>query len=265
MDAMLSLLSRTTSRFLDVRFDPSDSHYSDEDVLIVDLDALRDLVPARPNIPWRRVVGACEQTLFPMYRKLHDTLHHDVDHLTHLFSEIGSSVTEDSAQKLEEISVATTLSDNLAFSDTSKTSTSRASSYRKRRRSSHSGVTEILVIQSSHPSVPTIVITLCPSQPYDSRSWVPCQDACFGSRLLVPNHLAVNDVFPPLVAESLPASLKPVENWQYTNGHWCAILPTLEEQARRGLSSKVVPVRRKVGRRGVSSARSLRCNDPSRL
>ncbi|TFK56522.1 hypothetical protein OE88DRAFT_1649847 [Heliocybe sulcata] len=243
---MLSLLSRTTSRFLDVRFDPSDSPYSEEeDVLTVDLDVLRDLVPGRPNIPWRQVVGACEGKLLPMYRRLQDTVFHDVDHLAHLFSEVGSSVAEDSVQKLEEISDATVVSDSSVFSDTTRTSACTGS-HRKRRRSSHSGASEILVIPNTHPSVPTIIITLCPSQPYSSACWVPCQDACFGNRLSVPNHRAVNDVYPPLVAEPLPASLKPVEKWQYTNGHWRAILPTLEEQARRGLSSRLIPVRRKV-------------------
>ncbi|EPQ60134.1 hypothetical protein GLOTRDRAFT_134880 [Gloeophyllum trabeum ATCC 11539] len=243
---MLSLLSRTTSRLLDVRFDPSDSPYSqEEDILTVDLDALRELVPGKPNIPWRRVVGACEETLFPVYRKLQDTLSHDVDHLAHLFSEMGTSVMEESSQKLEEISEAACVSGVATTSDTRRAFASCSPSHRKRRRSSHSGAAEILVIPSTHPSAPTIIITFCPYEPYESTSWVPCQDACFGNRLSVPNHPAVNDAFPPLLAEPLPASLRPVEKWQYTNGHWCAVLPTLEEQARRGLCSRVIPVRRK--------------------
>jgi hypothetical protein len=98
-----------------------------------------------------------------------------------------------------------------------------------------------LVIWNKDPSVPTIVITPCDAQPRESSCWVPFQDACFGNRLVVPAHPVVNEVYPPLLARPLPLA----RSWEYTGGHWRAVLPTVDEQVRRGLFSRTLTARRR--------------------
>ena len=93
---------------------------------------------------------------------------------------------------------------------------------------------EPFTIRSSNPEIPTIVITPCPTQERDRSCWVPYQDASFGNRLSVPMHPAVNNVFPPLVAKPAPF----VEHWRFIDGHWRALLPSLEEQMQKGMFSR---------------------------
>lgn len=89
-------------------------------------------------------------------------------------------------------------------------------------------------------AIPQIVITPCPTEPRDPSCLVPFQDSLFNTRLTVPNHPTVNSVFPPLLPD-VPVSQRPlraVEMWRYERGHWLAVLPSVEEQARRGLFSR---------------------------
>ncbi|THV06569.1 hypothetical protein K435DRAFT_960534 [Dendrothele bispora CBS 962.96] len=75
---------------------------------------------------------------------------------------------------------------------------------RKQRRSTY--LTQPIVIPSSHPSAPTIIITPClsdsekasslPEASFASR--VPIQDSAFRSRLTVPRHPTFNCIFPPM-------------------------------------------------------------------
>ncbi|KAK0208976.1 hypothetical protein DFS33DRAFT_490190 [Desarmillaria ectypa] len=95
--------------------------------------------------------------------------------------------------------------------------------------------------------VPKIVLTLCPSQPHDIPCRVPIQDSAYNQRLTVPTHTTVNSVFPPMRARSPPVKL--VKDWIWRDGHWQAILPDLDEQARRGIFSHPSSnVRRKASR-----------------
>lgn len=97
---------------------------------------------------------------------------------------------------------------------------------------------EPLIIKPTHPSAPTIIVSPCPPQARETSSWVPYQDSSFGTRLVVPTYTPSNDSFPPLVA---PLNIdNRVDDWKYVNGHWCAVLPTQDEQCRRGLYSRSV-------------------------
>ena len=111
---------------------------------------------------------------------------------------------------------------------------------------------EPFTIRSCNPEIPTIVITPCPTQERDRSCWVPYRDASFGNRLSVPMHPAVNNVFPPLVAKPAPF----VEHWRFIDGHWRALLPSLEEQMQKGMFSRPALSRR---RKGYYDARS-RCS-----
>ena len=99
---------------------------------------------------------------------------------------------------------------------------------------------EPLVITNEDPSIPTIVITPCPSLPRESACLIPYQDAAYGNRLPVPTHPALNDVFPPLVAKPFPL----VECWRYEDGHWRAQLPPVQEQMSKGMFSRPLSTRR---------------------
>ena len=76
--------------------------------------------------------------------------------------------------------------------------------------------------------------------------WVPVQDACFGKRLVVPAHAAVNEVFPPQLGMGRAGVL--ARQWEYADGHWRAVLPSVDEQMRRGLHSRAVSHRRRSSR-----------------
>lgn len=45
-----------------------------------------------------------------------------------------------------------------------------------------------------------------------------------------------------------PSPLPRLDTWKWVNGHWKAIIPSLEEQTRRGMFSKPRGTRRKCGR-----------------
>ncbi|KAI5124142.1 hypothetical protein M0805_000953 [Coniferiporia weirii] len=107
--------------------------------------------------------------------------------------------------------------------------------------------------------LPTVVITAAPPQSRQMSSCVPVQDTCFGARLTVPSHSALNDVHPPMVASSYPFG--PVDfsvrAWLYKHGHWCAIALGLEEQERKGIFSRPVGLRRRTIRKKTASIREI--------
>ena len=116
---------------------------------------------------------------------------------------------------------------------------------------------EVLVIPSSDPSIPTIIVTPCPTLPRDRSCLVPYQDVSFGNRLAVPNYPVVNAAFPPQLPKSLPF----VDNWCFKDGHWWAVLPPLEEQMKRNMFSRPVSRRRRPSH-GDSWLRSCRLRQP---
>lgn len=112
--------------------------------------------------------------------------------------------------------------------------------FRKRRKTDPE-LDGVLVIPGSHPSIPTIVVTPCQDTPHDRSCLVPYQDASFGNRLAVPTHPVVNGVHPPLQLRPLPY----VDHWCFKDGHWWAVLPTLEEQMKRNMFSRPIPRRKR--------------------
>lgn len=109
--------------------------------------------------------------------------------------------------------------------------------------------------------IPTIVITPVDSQPPEKSSWVPIQDTCFGARLTVPTHSALNAAHPPMVLPSYAfIPLQSFVRWTYKFGHWCAVPPGLDEQDRKGIFSRPVGIRR---RTSLGSMRKRMARDPS--
>jgi hypothetical protein len=196
----------------------------------------------------------CGRTITPVYKSLQTLLSDDVEHVAHLLSELEPFCHDDMID--DEHSRRPTLPPPLPCSTTT---TSRQcnndirkdiSSHtypRRRRRQASTPIDHPLIILSTHCSIPMIIITPCLPQPHDSMSRPPFQDSSFGDRLTLPRSYPVfNDVFPPLLPTPHPP-LPAVEKWRWVDGHWRAVLPTLEEQRRQGLFSRYVMAKRKGG------------------
>ncbi|KAG1754804.1 uncharacterized protein EDB91DRAFT_1242042 [Suillus paluster] len=236
---MFARLSRQSARWVDVRVEHALS--SDDDAISIDVNVLTCL-----DLSWR---GLCGRTIEPVYRGLKSVVEEDLNTVVKLLSELDS-VGEGLERTNENVQVPpqpqpplppgprvyVAEDSALSCADVSLPERPR----RKRRRSS--ALVEPLVIKPTHPSAPTIIISPCPSQARETSSWVPYQDASFGARLTVPTYAPFNGAFPPLVT---PSDLdNRVDDWMYVDGHWCAILPTQDEQCRRGLYSRSVSRRR---------------------
>ncbi|KAG1885984.1 hypothetical protein F4604DRAFT_1723939 [Suillus subluteus] len=235
---MFARLSRKSARWLDVRVEHALS--GNDNAMSVDVNVLTCL-----DLSWR---GLCGQTIGPVYRSLKNVMEEDLDTVARLLSELDplgeelEQISEVQPQPQPPLSPGPRIyvaEDNAlaACPEISLPERSR----RKRRRSS--ALVEPLVIKPTHPSAPTIIVSPCPSQARETSSWVPYQDAAFGARLTVPTYAPSNRAFPPLVA---PSNLdNRADVWKYVNGHWCAVLPTQDEQCRRGLYSKSIVSRRR--------------------
>ncbi|OCH90046.1 hypothetical protein OBBRIDRAFT_887972 [Obba rivulosa] len=233
---MLSRLARGAASVLGVSFDADDCSGAREDVLLVNMDELRALVRPLPDIAWAKVADACMRTISPVCRVVSHTLHDDVEEVVRLLADLDSplgDIPEDDTVNGDGPS-------NALPSNAHPTSVLATSPDRLRRKRRRSSVAIPIVIAAADPSLPTIVITLCPSQPRDSACLVPYQDASFGNRLAVPSHPVLNAVFPPLVAKPSPL----VEQWRYESGHWRGLLPDPEEQLSKGMFSRPLPARR---------------------
>ncbi|KIJ66355.1 hypothetical protein HYDPIDRAFT_109362 [Hydnomerulius pinastri MD-312] len=241
---MLARLSRHSARWLDVSVERALSSYDeDEETFSVDVNLASLVFP--PDLSWSRVKGLCGQGVGPVYRSLKSVVEEDIEHVSKLLSELDPP-SEEEKQALVPIPVAALLlstgpavtSSNLSCPDTPYSERPK----RKRRRSSACQL-DPLIIRPTDPSAPTIIITPCTQQPRETSCWVPYQDASFGARLTIPSFTAFNSVHPPMVAPINTAAR--IDNWKYTEGHWCAVIPPPDEQCRRGMFSRVAISRRR--------------------
>ncbi|EMD32520.1 hypothetical protein CERSUDRAFT_118562 [Gelatoporia subvermispora B] len=250
---MISRIARSAGRALRAPLDAEDYASTREELLLVDVDGLRELVRPLPDIAWAKVAQACVRTVSPVYRAISNTLHDDVEEVARLLADLETpslaAPSEEVANKAGQSSVLPSETPSLTVATPPLDRPPR-----KRRRSS---AATPIVITTSDPSLPTIIITLCPSQPRDRACLVPYQDASFGNRLAVPAHPVLNAVFPPLVAAPCPL----VEQWRYERGHWRALLPDPEEQFAKGMFSRPFLGRRQ---KASSDPRSQCCASPRR-
>jgi hypothetical protein len=237
-----------------LRFEPgriSELEPEDEETISVDIDALKALVLPLPDIPWRGVAGMCGRTITPLYKSLQNMLHEDTEHVARLFSDLEPLHDEDfePCMRLPQSARWTNVGSGRGFNNSIPGDVFLPDRLRRRRSGSLSDSGHPLIIPSTHASIPTIIITppYLP-QPNGTFCRVPFQDSSFGNRLTLPAHPAFNEVFPPLVPTPYP--LVPVaQNWTWVDGHWQAVLPTLEEQARKGMFSRTLMAKRKSCRR----------------
>ncbi|KAI0673607.1 hypothetical protein C8Q78DRAFT_637939 [Trametes maxima] len=254
---MLARLSRAASRTLLSSIELGErcsSMESDGETLSLNVEEVYQLVRPLPHLAWSRVSDICLRTLTPVYNAITTTLHDDVEGLVQLFADLETAHERERAAYFEpaERDVLPTRLPHCDIPDASSLSQPASALPPRRRRASPDRVSEsdeALVIINDDPSIPTIVVTPCPSRPRESACLIPYQDAAFGNRLFVPTHPALNDAFPPLVAKPFPL----VERWRYADGHWYAQLPPLQEQMSKGMFSRPLSTRRQ---RALDAARA---------
>ncbi|KAK7465260.1 hypothetical protein VKT23_005239 [Stygiomarasmius scandens] len=309
---MLARLSKGTARALGFSFPrngsqqllgQSPTYEDDSEDVVIHLEIL--MQPLQEFLaPWYHLA----RTLAPVYQNLHHIFIDDVDRVAQLLLdlepvseydymymdyddddhdvvEIPNSSSCPELNLLEPVSTSGDKNqriedDALSISQPSLSrrfaNSERELPPRKQRRSTY--LTQPIVIPSTHPLTPTIIITPCSSESektssstnaYEASffSRVPVQDSAFRSRLTVPRHPTFNCIFPPMRMALLlsvsstsstrpstksysnsvsmiippPASLHPlVETWRWKDGHWQAVLPGIEEQVKRGMFSRVV-------------------------
>ncbi|KAI0639880.1 hypothetical protein C8Q77DRAFT_1083372 [Trametes polyzona] len=241
---MLARLSQAAARTLLSTIDLGEqcsASGSESELLSVNVEDVYQLVRPLPHLAWSRVSDLCSRTITPVYHALSTTLHDDVEQLARLFADLETSHERAAYFEPAERDVLPTRLPHCSSADGGASSCpAPALPPRVRRRSSVKESDMPLVIINDDPSIPTIVVTPCPSLPRESACLIPYQDAAFGNRLFVPTHPALNDVFPPLVAKPFPL----VERWRYEDGHWQAQLPPVQEQMSKGMFSRPLSTRR---------------------
>ncbi|TFK94970.1 hypothetical protein K466DRAFT_508413 [Polyporus arcularius HHB13444] len=247
---MLARLSLAASRTFASTIEVGGQCLASEDereVLSLNVEELCQLVRPLPQLAWGTMSHICTRTIIPVYNALSTTLYDDVEGLAQLFVDMETAALE--RDVYFEPSERDVLPTRLKPSESTENMASSPSPpHRARRRSSLRG-NNPLVIENDDPSIPTIVITPCPSIPREVACLVPYQDAAFGNRLPVPTHPVLNDVFPPLLAKPFPL----VERWRYEDGHWHAQLPPVQEQMSKGMFSRPLSTRRQ---RAIDMART---------
>ncbi|KAI0718895.1 hypothetical protein C8T65DRAFT_803371 [Cerioporus squamosus] len=274
---MLARLSLAASRTFVSTIEVGEQCSASEDereVLSLNVEELCQLVRPLPQLAWGTVSHICTRTIIPVYSAISSTLHDDVEGLAQLFVDMETAAIErDAYFEPTERDVLPTRLKRCQSTENLAVSLSPSLPPRARRRSSvrvclraqlavplsalltDRGLqsNNPLVIENDDPSIPTIVITPCPSLPREVACLVPYQDAAFGNRLPVPTHPVLNDVFPPLLAKPFPL----VERWRYEDGHWHAQLPPVQEQMSKGMFSRPLSTRRQRAL-DMSRARSSR-------
>jgi hypothetical protein len=242
-----SLLARGTEHLLDVWADYTNSSSSlpsgDVDLYSIDINTLSAFLPS----PWRRVASVCGQAISPIYKTVQSILNEDLEHVAGFSSELEpfdqGDVVRNTASNTMPLDLCARYPTDINPNYHIRNSLSPPP--RRKRRRSQGPLDYPLMVPSPHSSVPTILITPCPTLPqYTSR--VPLQDASHGNKLTVPGHPHFNSSFPPLLSNSRPVHTPFVTRWKWDEGHWWAVVPDLETQVHKGWFSRPLGARRAV-------------------
>ncbi|KAJ7103102.1 hypothetical protein B0H15DRAFT_810959 [Mycena belliarum] len=207
---MLARLSAAASQI-----ELSDMSRNSDEPFFLDMDTFRLVLPV-PDISWGRVAQICERAVNPMYTGLYSILEQDMEHVAQVLAALESD-SEPTENHLVPCNVP---------ADSSSES-SRADS-----------TPELLIIPSSHPSIPTIVITPCPRQPREASYHVPYQDSAFRNQLTVPCLPSFNQSFPPMTPPPRRVSMRGIKHWMWKNGHWQAALRASDQPRPRILKHR---------------------------
>ncbi|KAJ7654733.1 hypothetical protein B0H17DRAFT_1099734 [Mycena rosella] len=216
------MLARLSAAASQVEFSaPGDEHF------FFDMDTFRLVLPV-PDITWGCVAQMCERAMNPMYKGLYSILEQDMEHVAQVLAALESD-----SERVDHYMVPCDVPHN-------GPSTAPSNGVPKPESN------DPLVIRSSHPSVPTIVITPCPRPPRETSCQVPYQDSAFGNQLSVPSLPSFNQSFPPMMPPRR-VSARGINHWIWTNGHWQAALGALEPRPR------VLKHRKKAKGRAITS------------
>ncbi|KAF7969845.1 hypothetical protein HWV62_25840 [Athelia sp. TMB] len=272
---MLARLSRKAAHLLDLPGSSSEHEGPDSltaselEPYSIDVRVLSSLLPT-PDIPWMRVAGA----LAPVCKGVHDMLVGDAEYVEALMADLDPGSAEDVDEEGEEQEAESSQSPSLGtrsvplplvlasagqrhkrepqFSLPRRPHTP----HKKRRRPSVKQLDHPLLIPSTHPSAPSILITPCGPAPIPVRAatWVPLQDAAFGMQLAVPGYPAFNApaFHPPCAPNPAHARTPLIERWRWRGGHWCAVVPDIDTQTRKGWFARPVSVKRRSSRPAVA-------------
>lgn len=264
---MLTRWTRNSARLLDIRLEPNRPSclVDDDDTYLVDVGIIATVLFPSPDAAWKSMAG----TLSPMYSKISSLISEDAQNLAGIISGLEASGLEDIEEGDDEtlpINVNASVIQN-SFTNAEKLipcrtrqriiprASCRQGINRKRRRSPSPNDNLTLIHPSTHPSVPTVIISPAPPQNRETSCWVPLQNSQFSNRLTVPLYHCINDSHPPLIRPNQHCHtnrhtghppLAAVDHWEYQNGHWEAVLPTLVNQIQRGLFSRPIIQKRRV-------------------
>ncbi|KAI6136274.1 hypothetical protein F5141DRAFT_996607 [Pisolithus sp. B1] len=224
---MFTRLSRQGTQWLTVHVERALSSHEGGDGISVDVSLASLVSPS--DLSWSRVAGLCERSILPMYKSLRDIVEGDIEHVSRLLSELDP-LGEHGPSEQDATDVGAS-----AFPNSCSGSPPPEGLRRHRLRPSLHH--ELPIVRPFDPSAPIVIVTPCPDEPRETSCWVPCQDASFGMRLTVPTHVALNRAYPPLLTDCTHP-IQRIDEWQYNNGHWYAVVPPPAEQCRRGLYSR---------------------------
>ncbi|OCB85558.1 hypothetical protein A7U60_g7205 [Sanghuangporus baumii] len=239
------------------RTEPNDENglQVDDDFLAPEAIAFSQLSLSVPENALENVAGACGKLFSPLYRYVGSAFTNDVEKVVLALHEADPDFSADSQDEDEDIYVISFSSSEASVDFVSRTDepVKNEATLSNSPPPSVRGVGHL----SGRPvpqniTVPRIVIT--PAPPRQSRemsSCVPVQDTYFGARLTVPAHTALNACHPPMAPPSSPYMplYTTIRSWAYRQGHWCAVVPGLDEQERRGIFSRPINLRRRAMRK----------------
>lgn len=225
---MFARLSRQGTQWLTVHVERSLSSHEDGDGISVDVSLASLVHPS--DLSWSHFTGLCERSILPVYKSLRNIVEGDIEHVSRLLSELDPLGEHGLSEQDATNAGASTLPNSCCGS--------LPAEGRSRHHRRPSSLTELpIVVRPFDPSAPIVIVTPCPGEAKETSCWVPCQDASFGMRLTVPTHVALNEVYPPSLTDCTNAVHR-IDEWQYINGHWYAVVPPPAEQCRRGLYSR---------------------------
>ncbi|KAL5495022.1 hypothetical protein ACEPAI_484 [Sanghuangporus weigelae] len=261
---MLARLSRSCSHLADLTWSVSRNEPNDEDglqavdeLLAPEAIAFSQLSLSVPENALENVAGACGKLFSPLYRYVGSAFTNDVEKVVLALHEADPDFSADSDED-EDIYVIPFSSLEASANWSSRTDESVKISENEATLSNSPPPSVRGVGHSSERpvpqniTVPRIFITLAPpQQTREMSSCVPVQDTCFGARLTVPAHSVLNACHPPMAPPSSPYMplYTTIRSWAYRQGHWCAVVPGLDEQERRGIFSRPINLRRRAMRK----------------
>lgn len=277
---MFARLSRSTSRLLDLHWgsvetDGIDYVSPEEGLLSLNISALSEL--SLPENTLESVAEMCGKVLNPFCQYVESALSADVENLVLALhkadpafaSASGSQgdydIDDEPIYLVPDVIEEQAVYCSGAMNDTRDKIGCASLSTHEPNTETHQQhppriAKEEIFLSSVSPSIPSIVITAAPPQVREMSSCVPIQDTYFGTRLTVPTHTGVNAAHPPMMLPSYAAALSSVRSWTYKHGHWCAVVPGLDEQEKKGIFSRPGAIRR---RQSIGSLRKRAGRDSS--